>query len=68
MTTAADRQAGRAEGERRKDAAHRRLEARRDWLIRRAREPDDAGAPSPAPSDPPSPAPLAVALSQPTLF
>jgi hypothetical protein len=37
MTTATDGQAGRREGERRKDAAHRRLEARRDRLICRAR-------------------------------
>src|SRR5262245_29560534 len=37
MTTATDRQAGRREGECRKDAAHRRLEARRDVLVRRAR-------------------------------
>jgi hypothetical protein len=37
MGTSDDRQAGRAEGERRKADAHRRLEARRDVLVRRAR-------------------------------
>ena len=37
MSTPEDRQAGQEEGERRKDAAHDRFEARREVLIRRAR-------------------------------